>query len=297
MIENTGISAPKPIPIAILAGKDSEGARTAIAALSRCEAVRIEAVLVCFETGTSWLDHIKKWARRVGSCGVDAQDVDQLLRRAFPDREFRVADFQTMRNVPVYEMPTLDGSAAPLLLDQIGADYWILLDTPVPDFPSVRPRVGYLRGQVNLPPAELIRSGVRVTAEIELITAGGEAYLAEKADLPIHPRETSWTVFRKFCITAPGLLVNALERLATAAPDTLPKLDRAVSKSGPKGPADPPIGVYKAIKVAIYAFFYYSRCFHLIRFFRRWLTGPRCRILAYHRVNDAVRDQLTIGVL
>jgi peptidoglycan/xylan/chitin deacetylase (PgdA/CDA1 family) len=290
----------KSVKIAILAGNDSEYTRTVISALCHTEGIEIEAVLSAFPRGKPFRRRLLDLVLRSVTCYVSEEDIDNLLRRAFPEKPFSIVDLQRFRGAPVYQVMSLGGAAARNMLQQGSADYWVLLCTDVPSWETVAPRSGYLRATLEAPAdiRRAAREGTPARVTIDLLAPGGDAYVAADASILPHARETAESLQTKFEMEAPLLFARVLKAFAGEAP-LLDLLSRKSAKTPeteqPKAVIDRSVEAYRILKLTLYSLIFHIRIFHLLRQLRGLLVGEHARVLAYHRVNDYTRDPLTAG--
>ena len=247
-----------------------------------------------------WRNAWSHWVEWLTGCGVSTAEVDELLRRAFPDRPWSMADFQTLRGVVVHRVAEPDGEAAIALLRQLDADSIVTIGISPERLKEAGPRHGFLRVRYHQPRdiAAMIRAGTPGEVSVDRIGPGGDVAVVARTTIPLHKQETRATLQTKFELAVPELLVRAISGVSRGESPLEPVLESHEAETAvrPEVKPSPLHRCYRTAKLGVYGFLYFSGIFHLFRAIRQALGGNRARVLAYHRVNDIARDSLTVGV-
>jgi peptidoglycan/xylan/chitin deacetylase (PgdA/CDA1 family) len=247
-----------------------------------------------------FLDWLKYWVVRLTGCGVKSSEVDELLRRAFPDRPLSLVDLQKQCRAPVYRVAALDGPAATGLLKQLAADYVVTLGVPFSALKGEALAGAFLRARYDAPKdiEALIRSGTSCEVFIDRMLPDGSVAAVARTEIPLHPKETIESLHTKVEMAAPDVLVGAMSAIAAG--------------ELPLGPVNRNAGTdvvthirerepwrrrfYQGSKLLLYGFLYATRIYRLLMATRFLFGGGPVHVLAYHRVNDVTKDSLTVGV-
>jgi peptidoglycan/xylan/chitin deacetylase (PgdA/CDA1 family) len=247
---------------------------------------------------------------------VDPAATDQLLRRAFPDRDWDIDQLAARFQMPVYRVGHLNQPPAIETLKSLDADLAVVLGTRIlkPALFSV-PRLGALnlhKGRLpdyrGMPPGfwELFHGESVAGATAHFVDAGLDTGdIVAAGEIPISPLETPDTLRVKLNWLGSEVLTRAVSALAngTASPKPQP--------SAPSRPYTRPTEAeqrnlarrlphwrrknvpLEIAKHLLYFSFYYSGLHSLLR---RLRPSRRTAILLYHRVNDWAVDPLTTSV-
>ena len=250
------------------------------------------------------------WADRV----IPQQEVDELLRAAFPERDLR--ELARARGFPLHEVSNLNAPAAVECLRQCDADLGIVMGTrilsrtvfSVPRLGCINLHKGEVPSYRGMPPGfwEIYDGCESAGVTVHFVDDGLDTGdVVGSATVPIHPRDTPDSLRKKLDLLGARLLCETVEQIAAGTARRQPQ-----EKTGQKPRTRPtrreirelerrlphwrklPDG-REALKNAIWLALFYGGFYS----FLRWLRRGRSRgaILLYHRVNDVSEDVLTVS--
>ena len=324
------------LKIAILVGNREINTAAAIAKLCDLPAVEIRGVLLDTARDTApkrWRNlrrnirreglsyipwrllsalraRLESWADRL----IPQQEVDELLRAAFPDRDLE--GLARRHGFQVYEVGNLNGGPAVECLRQCGADLGVVMGTrilrrntfSVPRLGCINLHKGEVPSYRGMPPGfweiydGCASAGATVHYVDDTLDTGD---VVGAAKIPVHPRDTPDSLRKKLDQLGAQLLCETLEQIATGAARRQPQ-----EKTDQKPRTRPTRGQIRelhrrlphwrrlpdgreALKNAIWLALFYGGFYSFLRWVRRGRS--RGAILLYHRVNDVSEDVLTVS--
>lgn len=240
-------------------------------------------------------------------------EIDELLRRAFPEASLNLEDLATRFEFPLIRAGNLNQPVAVEALRQLNADLGVVIGTRIlkPAIFSV-PRLGCInlhKGAVpdyrGMPPGfwEIYDGAKTAGVTIHFVDAGLDTGdIVGTAEIPIHPLETPDTLKTKLDIEGARLLAETVsaisdgicERRPQPPSTTRPRRKPTHAQRRELEQRAPHLGAIEGdekriFKTALYLFFYRSGIFRLAR-----RSRSRGAIILYHRVNDFAGDNLTV---
>ncbi len=329
------------LKIVILAGKDSASTRLSIERLLALPNVQIQAVLLDTHTPT-WSERFRNLRRNVGREGlgylvrrageflaggldraaaiVSKREVTDLLRRAFPEKAFSLADLAARHGFSLIEVGNLNGPIAVEQLRRLGPDLGVVLGTRIlkPTTFSV-PRRGCInlhKGRVpdyrGMPPGfwELYDNQESAGVTVHFVDAGLDTgdVIGEDA-VAIHPRDTPNSLAKKLDQAGADLLGRCVAAIAEGREERRPqpqgnfpprrsptlRLRRELeARRGLAGTVTSPWT--SALKTLYHLGLYHGGLFSLTRLVQRLPGRGRACVVLYHRVNDETEDELTASL-
>lgn len=328
----------RPLKIAFLTGSESASTIEAIDRI--CSLPDIQPAGIIFDAGHVKLSrrfkNLKNNIRRDGAryplfrlvgiarritdalvarTAISRTRVDDILRRAFPDRCFSLDDVARKHAVKVATVPDLNTVAAEAQLRSLDADLGIVLGTRVlrPHIFNV-PRMGCInlhKGRVpdyrGLPPGfwELYDNAASAGVTVHFVNSGLDTGdVIATAEVPIDPRDTPDTLSSKLDQAGNKLLMDAVQDVRNGAAARKPQAAgstpartkpsrAAVARLRQRLPhwqvrSDRAVILKNLYCLAVY----WSGIYALVRAWHR-RHGNRAAILLFHRVNDYAGDILT----
>lgn len=333
----------RPLRVAFLVGGDHASTRASIEAVCRIEG--IDPVGILRDTaqpssktrrrnllrnirreGASYIYHrflrsLREWVkRRASEAAAPGQEVEALLRKAFPERCFSLEDLERRYGCPVYEVGNLNQAEAVACLKKTGADLGVVIGTrvlkravfSVPKLGCINLHKGGVPDYRGMPPGfweiydQAEAAGVTVHFVDEGLDTGD---VIGTATIPIHPLETVASLASKLDREGARLLAESVARLKEGSAERQPQ-----PKGGPAPRTKPTrlnleelarrsprlreweSDTRRLFKSLLYLFLFRSGALKLLRAFRRAPLG-RGAIILYHRVNDvSAHDALTTSV-
>ncbi len=322
------------LKVAFLTGRDDAGTQRAIARV--CESPHVEAVAVLLDTshdtrarrwrnlkrnvsreGLSYILHrlvsavrekLEAWADNV----IPRQEVEQLLRSAFPDRG--LAQLARRYGFRVFEAGNLNGPAAIGYLKSVDADLGVVLGArilkraifSIPGQGCINLHKGKVPEYRGMPPGfwELYDGRESAGITVHFVDDGldtGDVLGA--TEIAIHPRETPESLRRKLDEQGTRLVAEVVEQIAlgTAVRQPQPKTTLAARTRPTRAqtlelarrlPHWRRFGdARQAVKTAAWLAIFHGGLYNLVRRLRKGKS--RGAILLYHRVNDISEDVLT----
>ncbi len=323
--------------VVFLVGGDSASTRESIEAVCRLESVKPVAILVDTHRSPAkvrWKNlrrNIKREGigyvpRRVlsfvrealdGLAGriVPKQEVEALLRQAFPDRIFELKDLEKRYGCVVEEVGNLNGPLAGERLRHHRAQLGIVLGTrilkrhtfSVPDFGSINLHKGRVPQYRGMPPAfwELYEGAAEAGVTVHYVDDGldtGE--VLGSGSTTIHPQETLSSLKRKLDELGTATLAETVERMAGGQlRGTRQESGQWLARTGPTAAQrkelagriagdDEDSDLRRIVKTAVHLALYYGGVWAALRYWRPVRLG-RAGIILHHRVNDRSEDRLT----
>lgn len=341
MIQSMMAQKSSKLRVAILTGLESGSALDAFAALARHPEIEVAGILFDSEwpsvgrrfrnlrrnikregvgyIGFRVVEALREFLDHLAHSIVPHTEVEDTLRRAFPDRPFNLSDFERLFGIRIIDAGNLNGTRAAALLRELGVDLGVVLGTRVLKRSTFAiPRLGCLnvhKGKVpeyrGLPPGfwELYDGQSSAGVTIHFVDDGLDTGDIVGADtVPIHPCDSVESLQFKLDALAQQLLVQAVSAVArgtvtrTKQPPWSGKartnptwaqrwaLEERRKSSVTAGPRT------GCAKTALYLLVYFSGFIHVLRHVRRLLGIRHGCIVLYHRVNDQTDDTLTIGL-
>jgi len=249
---------------------------------------------------------------------VNDEEVEALLRKAFPERNFSLAELCRRAGFQLREVPNLNSPEAVAAIAACQADLGIVLGTRILKSSTFSvPRLGCInlhKGKVpryrGTPPGfwALFDGEESAGVTIHFVDSGldtGDVIAA--SEIPIAPRDTPYTLRRKLDWEGARLLSAVVRSLQDGTAVRTPQIkgaEKARSKPTAKDVAylrrklphwvvrdDAPLLLKNLYCLAVY----YSGLYGLTRMLHRHSTS-RAAIVLYHRVNDHCMDAVTVDV-
>jgi len=321
--------------VAFLVGGDTQSTLRSIEAV--CGAPNIRPVGILLDTGiTSRKSRLANLRRNVKREGIgylyrrmigalrdwlDARaarlapkrEIDDLLRRAFPEANLNLEDLAARFQIPLVRAGNLNQQAAVEALRQLNADLGVVLGTRilkpaifgVPRLGCINLHKGAVPGYRGMPPGfwEIFDGAKSAGVTVHFVDAGLDTGdVVGTAEIPVHPLETPDTLRTKLDIEGPRALAEAVSALAAG---TCERRAQQPSAARPRrkpthahllelAKRAPRLSVVESdekriFKTVFYLFLYRTGIFHLVHRVR-----SRGAIILYHRVNDFAGDNLTV---
>ena len=328
--------------IAFLVGRDAASTRRSVEAVCSLPGIKPVALLIDTEVpplskrlkslrrnvrreGVSYLPHrlleavhdaLEHLAARV----VPEEETEGLLRAAFPDRSFSLAELGRRYGFPVLPVHNLNSPRAADLLKESGADLGIVLGTRilkrstfgVPSQGSINLHKGKVPEYRGLPPGfwELYDGQESAGVTVHFVDEGLDTGdVIGTGTVPISDADSEETLRTKLDIEGARILAQCIgelrDRRATRVPQgstsqkprTQPtRRQREELRKRSPGRMPEPYSTKRLLKTAFYLALYHFRIYDAVRMARRWAGSSRAIILLYHRVNDRSVDSLTTSV-
>jgi len=252
----------------------------------------------------------------VNETAVSQAEVSGVLRQAFPDRCFSIADIGRKYGIKIEAAENLNSPDAVRVLKESGADLGIALGIrglvanvatiPVQGWITVQEGVASEGGGVALGFWELYDGASSVEVSVRLTKSdAGRGDVIARSSVTIQEWETPDSLLEKLNDEASHVLVSAvtLIRDGKAAP-----LQRDMEEHKPRRePTREEVmllqkrlphwirnsAVSTIVRNLYVLFVYYSGIYFVVRKCHR-LSGSRAAIILYHRVNDYAKDVLTV---
>ncbi len=294
-------------PVAVLIDTERPGFRQRLRDLKRN--VRLEGLGYIFHVGSSALwQFLERAADRV----VQANEVDALLREAFPERGLK--QLSKIYGFHVFEVGNLNGPEALERLRSLEPDLGVVLGTrvlkrpifAVPTLGCVNLRKGRAPEYRGTPPGfwELYEGSVSAGVTVHFVDDGlGTGDILGTAEIPIHRKETPESLSAKLSFEGSRLLAQVVSQIEEGTFERRPQ-----PRSEQKARTRPtraqqrelarrlphwrrPREIRQVMKIAVWLIVFHAGIYSLIR----WVRGRQSRsaILLYHRVNDVSNDVLT----
>jgi peptidoglycan/xylan/chitin deacetylase (PgdA/CDA1 family)/folate-dependent phosphoribosylglycinamide formyltransferase PurN len=266
------------------------------------------------------LHFVNNFLDKISESIIDKKACWGLLRSAFPEQPSTLADLSTRYNIPLHEVPNLNGPQAIKLLRELNADLGVVLGTRILKRSVFSiPRLGCInlhKGKVpeyrGMPPGfwELYESQNVAGVTVHFIDDGLDTGdIIGEAEVGIHEADTMLTLEKKLDMCGGKLLASCVSALANGkATSRKQSISNSKPKTSPtwhqRSQLDKKLGlpsrerkILKNIgKTIVYLTVYYGGLFQFVRFLRtKMRCGRTCAIL-YHRVNDLTEDALTANL-
>jgi peptidoglycan/xylan/chitin deacetylase (PgdA/CDA1 family) len=332
------MESPK-LKVAFLVGCDSPSIRQSIEGVCRVSGLEPMAVLVDDEAVSfkqrqeSLFRNIREngWSypvfsiveaiytattTAVNNAGVSNTEVNRVLKEAFPDTCFSLAELGGKYGMPVRAVGNLNSANALRVLGECGADIAVVLGTRALDASTLAvPRMGCVtlhKGKVpeyeGMSPGfwELYEGASSADVSVSLVEKGsGTGYIVATSAVSIQKMETPESLLEKLHEEGSRVLASAVA-LIRDGKATRPS--QGMSESKPRSeptragvallrrrlPHWKRNGAVPTIVRNLYVLFvYYSGLYFMVRQWHR-LSRSRGAIVLYHRVNDYSKDDLTV---
>jgi peptidoglycan/xylan/chitin deacetylase (PgdA/CDA1 family) len=324
--------------VVVLTGGDSRATRMSIESV--CEIPGVVPVAVLLDTGQDSLRrrwrNLRRNVRREGwryvphrilqavrastSALVDhavvtPSEVEELLRKAFPERCHTLDDLGRKYSFSVRSVGNLNGPEAVRALHECNADLGIVLGTRILKCTTFSiPRLGCInlhKGKVpeyrGMPPGfwELYDGAATAGVTVHFVDSKLDTGdIVATGEVEISPRETPDTLKEKLHEQGALTLARAVAALQTGAAPRIPQKHTAIApRTKPtlkevaalrkRLPQWRDQSDFRVILRSLFSLgLFYSGLYGLVRRSRK---KSRAAILLYHRVNDFSRDVLTVG--
>jgi peptidoglycan/xylan/chitin deacetylase (PgdA/CDA1 family) len=330
----------KKLKVAFLVGGDTDSTRRSIEAVCRLQGVESAGVLLD-TAGVPFKRRLRNLFRnvrangwsyplfRIGeairgltgaaveSAAVSRAEVMRVLRKAFPDKCFSLAELGARYGMTVHAVGNLNGAHAARVLRECGASLGIVLGTRilkpgtfgVPPMGCVNLHKGRVPEYRGMPPGfwELYdgapSAGVTVHFVDKNLDTGD---IVASGEVPILKTDTPETLIEKLHEEGARLIASAVSAIrdGTAAPQPQEKLSikprtkptaKDVALLRRRLPHWKRSGAVSRIARDLYLLLaYYSGLYSLVRQYHRLQRRSRGAICLYHRVNDYSLDVLTV---
>jgi peptidoglycan/xylan/chitin deacetylase (PgdA/CDA1 family)/folate-dependent phosphoribosylglycinamide formyltransferase PurN len=247
---------------------------------------------------------------------VPRDEVDALLRRAFPDESFSLQELASRLGIPLIQAGNLNSAGAASQLAALDADLGAVVGTRILKRSTFgAPRLGCINlheGKVpeyrGLPPGfwELYEGAATAGVTVHFVDEGLDTGDIVATDtIPIHPHETPISLGRKLDRAGAALLAAAVAAIADGSvlrrpqpsyrgpartsPTRAQRKALAARSTHPAADGDES-ALQRLVKNVCYLTLHYLGAVPLLRRLRR---GSRGCIVLYHRVNDISVDALT----
>jgi len=333
------VEIPK-LKVAFLVGGDNPSTRRSIEAV--CRSSGVEPVGVLLDTaGVSFKRRLKNLSRNIRANGwehlvfraveairrvtdaavenaaVSRAEVTKVLREAFPDRCFSLADLGARYGMRIHAVGNLNGPEAVRMLRECGAELGIVLGTRIlrPGTFGV-PRMGCInlhKGRVpeyrGLPPGfwELYDGAQSAGVTVHFVDTGLDTGdIVATGAVPIQPTDTPESLVEKLDEEGARLLASVVAtiRSGKTRPQARGKLPikprtrptrKEIASLRRRLPHWKHRGDLSAIFRNLYLLcVYYFGIYSIVRRFHRLRGRSRGAIYLYHRVNAYSKDVLTV---
>jgi peptidoglycan/xylan/chitin deacetylase (PgdA/CDA1 family) len=267
--------------------------------------------------GTGYILHrgvaaLRQFLERCADRIIPANEVEELLRQAFPDRSLqqvsRIYGFQ------ILEVGNLNGPAAVDRLRSLGADLGVVLGTrvlkrqifEVPRLGCVNLHKGSVPKYRGMPPGfwELYDGAASAGVTVHYVDDGLDTGdVLGTSEIPIHPKETPESLSAKLTLEGSALLAKVVSQIQSGTAERRPQ-PRSAHKPRTRPtraqqqelaarlPHWRRLGEVRQVgKLIVWLTIFHTRLYLLLRLARRGRS--RGAILLYHRVNDFSDDVLT----
>jgi peptidoglycan/xylan/chitin deacetylase (PgdA/CDA1 family) len=329
----------QPLRIAFLVGSDSRSTRYSIEAVCGLQGIEPVGVLhdtavVPFKrrrknllrniTSNGWSYPLVRMAdmiseatgKAVSNAAVPRGDVRKVLKEAFPDACFSLAELGTKYRMPIHSAGGLNSDQARRILRETGADLGIVLGTRVLRAGTFRvPRLGCInlhKGTVpeyrGMPAGfwELYDGAASAGVTVHFVDEGLDTgdILAARS-IPIAKTETPDTLKEKLHVEGALALATAVAAIrdGKAEPRKQGKFE-GKPRTKPTRTEESDLqkrlphwqrrrAVSSIARNLYLLFVYYCGLYLLARQWHR-MSKSRCAIFLHHRVNDYAKDPLTV---
>ncbi len=252
----------------------------------------------------------------VNDAGVSQTEVSSVLRQAFPNRCFSMADVGKKFGMNIHAVGDSDDAEALRVLKGSGADLGIALTSRAVDLSaSAIPRLGWVAVQEGIafeagemPPGfwELYEGASSAEVCVRLFKDGSRVGdVIARSAVPLHAAETPDSLLEKLQEEGSRVLASAVGLIRDGKALPLPQqLEESKFRREPareevmslqrRLPHWRRNGAVATIVRNFYVLFvYYSGIYLLVRQWHR-MGRSRAAIVLYHRVNDYSKDVLTV---
>jgi len=332
-----GFSTP-PFKVAFLIGSDTASTRLCIESVCRVPGVEPVAVLLDVyraPMSTRWknlrrnstregfsyigsriLGAMRKWLDVKASAMAPHNEVDALLRSAFPNRSFSLQDLAVRYGFPIHPIVNLNDPSAADCLRASGAQLGIVISTRIlkPCTFSVPPMgcINIHKGKVpefrGMPPGfwELYYKAKTAGITVHFVDAGLDTGdIVGCSEIPIHPNETVASLQTKLNHEGARVLAQTVADLRSGTavrrsqpPSSLKPNSKPLRRQQLELASRAPhlrsreSDLKAIVKTLLYLTFWHLGIHAALRRFRTPRQG-RGAILLYHRVNELADDALT----
>ena len=328
-----------PLRIAFLAGSDSPAIRTTIRTV--CELPCVQPVAILLDTAKPATSRrFRNFRRNVRKDGagyalrraaeainrildkyadrvIPRAEVDELLRKTFPESTFTLSELSLKLHCPLLEVGNLNESPALDTLRECAPDLGVVLGTRILKRPTFSiPALGCInlhKGKVpefrGMPPAfwELYEGAESAGVTVHFVDEGLDTGdIIGTCEIPIHRNETEISLRSKLDREGALLITECIRQLqagtaqcrpqppSTARPRTRPtRQQRQELARRRPGVIQQPKMVRRTLKTAFYLASFHLRIYSVVRWLRRATKTSRAAVVLYHRVNDFSVDPLT----
>jgi len=342
ILESHGANSPgvaqHVLRVAFLIGSDDQSTRDSVEAI--CALPDIKPVAVLLDTqrvplsrrlrnlkrniskeGWSYplrrtLRALRNFTERLAyRTAVSEDDVQKLLRRAFPQRFFSISELGNHYGFVVHAIGNLNGPVAVESLSASEADLGIVLGTRilkattfnVPRLGSINLHKGKVPDYRGMPPGfwELFDGALTAGVTVHFVDSGLDTGdVVVEREIPISPKETPDSLLEKLHREGNVAICEAVSKLQAGSAVRRPQL-RAANKPRSKPSHKDLLALRNRLphwrnSIDIYGIFkslyalavYYLGVYAIVRAVHR-LASSRGVIFLYHRINDYARDPLT----
>jgi peptidoglycan/xylan/chitin deacetylase (PgdA/CDA1 family) len=241
-----------------------------------------------------------------------------ILRRAFPDRCFSLADISRRYGAPVVPVDNLNGAQAAKVLAGIDADLGVVLGTRVlkrgtfalPKLGSINLHKGAVPEYRGLPPGfwEMYHgekyAGITVHFLDDTLDTGD---IVERSQVEILPLDTPDSLLAKLHAEGARTVARAVSAIHSGAarstaqdrkgikPHSRPTRKQVLELRRRLPHWQTPDAARGALKDLFALGFYYSGAYALARWLHR-RRKMRAAVILYHRVNDLAIDSITVSL-
>jgi peptidoglycan/xylan/chitin deacetylase (PgdA/CDA1 family) len=329
----------KELRVVFLVGHDDENTRATIQAVCAIPGVRTAAVLLDIERPDlrRRLRNLRRNVRREGSgyiprrvlsairgvtdrmverAGAPLNEVDALLRKAYPQRCFSLDEQARQAGFTVHEVANLNSAGAAGVLAGCQADLGIVLGTRVLKASTFSvPRLGCInlhKGKVpeyrGMPPGfwELFDDAPAAGVTVHFVDSGLDSGdVVASSEIPVATRETPDTIRQKLDWEGTRVLAAAVASIQDGSMVRHPQPKTSVKPRTKPTDADvrtlrrklPHWNVrndfYALVKNLYFLALFYGGAYSLARLLHR-RSGSRAAVLLHHRVNDYCMDAVTV---
>ncbi len=329
----------KPLRVAFLVGSNSESTRGTIEAIRALSCVVVVAILqdtaqvpLSRRLRSLWrnirregvgyasqrfLNAVSALLDKMAGTVIPQSEVQELLRKAFPEKNFSLAELAARSGCALVEVGNLNSPEAASALRECQADLGLVAGTRILKRSTFSvPRLGCLnlhKGKVpeyrGMPPGfwELFEGAESAGITVHFVDDGLDTGdIVGTCEIPIHQHETELSLRKKLDLEGARLLAKSVEEIQAGTAKRIPqsptsrrpktrptraqKLELARRRPGTIQSSNPGKNIFKT---ALYLGIYFSGIYTGVRWLRRMRKTSRAAILLYHRVNDFSVDPLT----
>jgi peptidoglycan/xylan/chitin deacetylase (PgdA/CDA1 family) len=253
----------------------------------------------------------------VANAAVSRAEVMKVLREAFPDKCFSVAELGARYGMIVHAVGNLNGANAARVLSECGADLGVVLGTrilkpgtfSVPRMGCINPHKGKVPEYRGMPPGfwELYDGASSAGVTVHFIDKGLDTGdIVATGAVPILKTDTPESLLEKLHEEGARLIASAVSAIrdGKATPQPQEKLSikprtrptrEDIALLRRRLPHWKQQGDVSRIARNLYLLLvYYSGLYSMVRQYHRLRRRSRGAIYLYHRVNDYSKDVLTV---